>query len=185
MKARLPNQPHSNREWVSFLALLDSCPERWHCSSPATLTGDTSRLDNKRCVPHPRLLVGTRSPHRADSGSGIKPCLYRLCGTTSPESQLPLCNRGNRWQSKMLAKVWSNRNSHSLLVGMLSDTVWKTILQFLWKLSMLLDFPCGPAVKNLPAFLWGFPSGSDGKQSAWSAGDLGSIPGLGRFPWRR
>ena len=28
----------------------------------------------------------------------------------------------------------------------------------------------------------GFPCGSDGKESACSAGDLGSIPGLGRCP---
>ena len=27
---------------------------------------------------------------------------------------------------------------------------------------------------------WGFPGGSDGKESVCSAGDLGSIPGLGR-----
>ena len=27
-----------------------------------------------------------------------------------------------------------------------------------------------------------FPGGSDGKESACSAGDPGSIPGLGRFP---
>ena len=27
--------------------------------------------------------------------------------------------------------------------------------------------------------------GSDGKESACSAGDLGSIPGLGKIPWRR
>ena len=30
--------------------------------------------------------------------------------------------------------------------------------------------------------LWGFPGGSDGKESACNAGDLGSIPGLGRSP---
>ena len=30
--------------------------------------------------------------------------------------------------------------------------------------------------------LIGFPSGSDGKESACNAGGLGSIPGLGRFP---
>ena len=30
-----------------------------------------------------------------------------------------------------------------------------------------------------------FPGGSDGKVSAYNAGDLGSIPGSGRFPWRR
>ena len=28
----------------------------------------------------------------------------------------------------------------------------------------------------------GFPGGSDGKDSAWNAGDSGSIPGSGRFP---
>ena len=27
-----------------------------------------------------------------------------------------------------------------------------------------------------------FPGGSDGKESTWSAGDVGSIPGSGIFP---
>ena len=31
----------------------------------------------------------------------------------------------------------------------------------------------------------GLPGGSESKESACSTGDLGSIPGLGRFPWRR
>ena len=30
-----------------------------------------------------------------------------------------------------------------------------------------------------------FPGGSAGKESACNVGDLGLIPGLGRFPWRR
>ena len=30
-----------------------------------------------------------------------------------------------------------------------------------------------------------FPGGSGGKESAYNAGDLGSIPWLGRSPWRR
>ena len=30
--------------------------------------------------------------------------------------------------------------------------------------------------------LWGFPGGSDGKESACNAGDMGSIPGSGRSP---
>ena len=39
-------------------------------------------------------------------------------------------------------------------------------------------------------FTWGqtmvdLPGGSDGKASAYSAGDLGSIPGLGRYPGKR
>ena len=39
-------------------------------------------------------------------------------------------------------------------------------------------------IKNCqhPLHHWGFPGGSDGKASACSAGDLDSIPGLGRFP---
>ena len=31
----------------------------------------------------------------------------------------------------------------------------------------------------------GFPGGSGGKESAHNAGDSSSIPGLGRFPWKR
>ena len=30
-----------------------------------------------------------------------------------------------------------------------------------------------------------FPGGSEVKESACNAGDLGSIPGLGKIPWRR
>ena len=30
--------------------------------------------------------------------------------------------------------------------------------------------------------MWGFPRGSDGKESACNAGDPGSIPGSGRSP---
>ena len=29
---------------------------------------------------------------------------------------------------------------------------------------------------------WGFPGGSDGKESTYNAGDLGSVPGLRRSP---
>ena len=32
---------------------------------------------------------------------------------------------------------------------------------------------------------WGFPGGSDGKESSCSVGDLGLIPGLGRSPGGR
>ena len=34
-------------------------------------------------------------------------------------------------------------------------------------------------------FILIFPGGSDNKESACHAGDLGSIPGLGRFPGER
>ena len=32
---------------------------------------------------------------------------------------------------------------------------------------------------------WGFPHGSDDKESAYNAGDMGSIPGSGRSPGER
>ena len=35
-----------------------------------------------------------------------------------------------------------------------------------------------------PSLLRGVPGGSDGKESTCNAGDWGSIPGLGRSPWR-
>ena len=37
-------------------------------------------------------------------------------------------------------------------------------------------------IENLVEFMDGFPGGSAGKESTCNAGELGSIPGLGRFP---
>ena len=45
-----------------------------------------------------------------------------------------------------------------------------------------MGFPGGASVKNPPASAGRFPGGSDGKESACNAGDLGSVPGLGRSP---
>ena len=42
----------------------------------------------------------------------------------------------------------------------------------------------GSQIVHNPIFL-GFTGGSDGKGYTCNAGDLGSIPGWGRFPWRR
>ena len=44
-----------------------------------------------------------------------------------------------------------------------------------------------PVHHKIPEFTqthvhWDFPGGSDSKVSAYTAGDLGSIPGLGRYP---
>ena len=36
-------------------------------------------------------------------------------------------------------------------------------------------------IYNMVLLTMGFPGGSDGKESTCNAGDLGSIPGLGRF----
>ena len=37
-------------------------------------------------------------------------------------------------------------------------------------------------ISHLITYFMGFPGGSDGKESVCNAGDLGSIPGLGRSP---
>ena len=34
-------------------------------------------------------------------------------------------------------------------------------------------------------FIWGFPGGSDGKESSHNSGDRGLTPGLGRSPGER
>ena len=44
--------------------------------------------------------------------------------------------------------------------------------------------PCRRDRLPTPVFL-GFPAGPDGKESVCDVGDLGSIPGLVRIPWRR
>ena len=40
---------------------------------------------------------------------------------------------------------------------------------------------CCSVIKSCP-ILWDFPGDSNGKASAYNAGDLGSVPGLGRSP---
>ena len=42
-----------------------------------------------------------------------------------------------------------------------------------------------PNFFRAPNLSWGFPGDSVGKESACNAGDLGLIPGLGRFPGER
>ena len=55
--------------------------------------------------------------------------------------------------------------------------------------SIILSFIMETQVKTSTRYHYsptgGFPGGSDNKESACSAGDLGSVPGLGRIPWRR
>ena len=57
-----------------------------------------------------------------------------------------------------------------------------------WKRSVFIPIPKKGNVKNpqstaqLHSSHWGFPGGSDGKESACNAEDLDSISGLGRSP---
>ena len=50
------------------------------------------------------------------------------------------------------------------------------------KLQLGLTFYVEKMKYSTPANSGGFPGGSDGKESSCNAGDLSSIPGLGRSP---
>ena len=65
----------------------------------------------------------------------------------------------------------------------------KTVIQFGW--GQILSFLSGPpfviiwVLHHLLTFFipfWGFPGGSVGRESACSAGDMGSIPASERSP---
>ena len=59
--------------------------------------------------------------------------------------------------------------------GVSLKTEWVSLLS--WRL-----LPACLSVFPLPMQFTGFPGGSAGKESTCNAGDLGSIPGLGRYP---
>ena len=54
----------------------------------------------------------------------------------------------------------------------------------MWLVQLNFKFYLISFTVNSPVLLMatGFPGGSEGKEPACNAGDLGSIPGLGRFP---
>ena len=62
---------------------------------------------------------------------------------------------------------------------MLTDTWFSGLLGKLTQVFAII-FPMKSQVLMIIALSFAFPGGSDGKASAYNAGDLGSIPGLGR-----
>ena len=65
------------------------------------------------------------------------------------------------------------------------DSTYKwhhAIFVFLWFISLRVIISRSVHVAANGSILLGFPDDSTGKESAHKAGDLGSIPGLGRFP---
>ena len=67
-----------------------------------------------------------------------------------------------------------------------ADTALKTLNSsspvFLIPVKRETTLIFGAWIDNLVAVSLGFPGGSDSKESTCNAGDLGLIPGLGRFP---
>ena len=69
----------------------------------------------------------------------------------------------------------------------LVSTIYVVISMYLeWKQNEHLNFMFILAIRYFIYHFFiernGLPSGSDGKESACNVGDLGSIPGSGRFP---
>ena len=93
----------------------------------------------------------------------------------------------------MTKRFWSPKAQ--FLNGKISTTGWALEKQYMSSQSCLWQLRASPALvcpsegpENLKLHqmtylrLKDFPGGSDGKESACNAGDLGSIPGLGRSP---
>ena len=56
------------------------------------------------------------------------------------------------------------------------------VISFFFPFYLSLIFNDIFGIKLRYTIKWGFPGGSDGKESACNMRDLGSIPGLGRSP---
>ena len=57
-------------------------------------------------------------------------------------------------------------------------------LRFLQPPGIIVGWSFAESICSL-SFFRGFPGSSAGKESAWHAEDPGSIPGVGKIPWRR
>ena len=84
------------------------------------------------------------------------------------------------WRLEIVSYLFQWRNdSHKTSqsrLGVWSLTVWSEC----YKISCVSQYPSDTTVTT--HITLGFPGGSAGKESAHSAGDLGSIPGSGRSP---
>ena len=77
--------------------------------------------------------------------------------------------------SKLLELVMEREARHAAVHGVSMNQTWLSTEQQIW------NYVFG-TFGNCKALILGFPSGSDHKKSPCSAGDLGLIPGSGRFP---
>ncbi|XP_045021834.1 ubiquitin-conjugating enzyme E2 variant 1-like [Bubalus bubalis] len=83
------------------------------------------------------------------------------------------------WTWMMIGPPRVDPRTMSVLAEWPDSCSIRVVLQELWCLTVSKE---NMKLPQLPETL---PGSSGGKESAHNAGDLGSIPGLGRFPWRR
>ena len=89
--------------------------------------------------------------------------------------------RGKQHHEVLIFAIAYIINRASLVAQLVKNlpAMQKTPVQFLGQ-----EEPLEKGQATHSVFL-GFPCGLAAKESTCSVGDLGSIPGLGRFPWRR
>ena len=74
--------------------------------------------------------------------------------------------KGDRQTEGQILFIWIDLDVWTIYVGILMCNICVQIQRYRFSTGYQLSFPCG----------------SDGKESACNAGDLGSNPGLGRSP---
>ena len=103
-----------------------------------------------------------------------------------------------RRHSNTQRQVWLSLSGVSVLVRtkfcLSPPSIWVSLIAQLVKIRLQCrSHPFNSWVGKIhwrrdrlptPVF-FGFPCGSAGNESAYNVGDLGSIPELGRYPWRR
>ena len=97
-------------------------------------------------------------------------------------SQLPACRHQTLRSANPRQQAPSELSSHTL------ESPFQTVS--LYAPCVAWPSPLGTLLVTVDFWedhhrLWGFPGGSEGKESACNAGDQCSIPGLERVPWRR
>ena len=93
-----------------------------------------------------------------------------LCGSAGKEST---CNVGDLGSIPGLGRSPGEGKGYSFQYSGLENSM-DCVIHVITKSERM---------KRLPTPIFsGFPCGLAGKESAWNVGDLGSIPGLGRFP---
>ena len=102
------------------------------------------------------------------SGRNINNLRYADDTTLMAESEEEL--------KSLLMKVKEESENVGLKLNIQETKIMASSHITLWQID-------GEIMETLMDFtFWGFPGGSDGKVSAYNAGDPGSIPGLGRSP---
>ena len=103
-------------------------------------------------------------------------------GDSEEQGSLACCSPWTHKELDPNEQLNSNRCQYNIYEYYIA---WKKIYDVLWKikqktlLSKFFFFNLCPSI-----YREGFPDDSDSKESACNAGDMGLIPGLGRFPGR-